>query len=273
LRIIGEIENGVPLFYSGWNKAGDGGHAFVCDGYKTVIGGYKFHFNWGWNGRKDGWFVLDKLTPDGYNFSYYHCAIFNLYPTDCFSNIIRTRDTLFASGTIKDYAAKERIRNNGYAYVVTGNATIHQQAGDEILLTNGFYAAPGSDFQATIAPCSSAATSFSDYLSSGTADNNSTDTLPAPKSLQTEATQSGDAALTVYPNPTDELLYIELSGAGIATVALYDLQGRVVTGTHTGAPQQGGTATMNMRNVPAGVYVLCVTDINGKEYRQKIVRR
>ena len=138
LRIIGEIENGVTLFYSGWNKAGDGGHAFVCDGYKTVIGGYKFHFNWGWNGRKDGWFVLDKLTPDGYNFSYYHCAIFNLYPTDCFSNIIRTRDTLFASGTIKDYAAKERIRNNGYAYVVTGNATIHQQAGDEILLTNGF---------------------------------------------------------------------------------------------------------------------------------------
>ena len=84
---------------------------------------------------------------------------------------------------------------------------------------------------------------------------------------------AGDAALTVYPNPTDDLLYIELSGAGIASVALYDLQGRVVTGTHTGAPQQGGTATMSMRNVPAGIYVLRVTDVDGKEYRQKVVRR
>ena len=30
---------------------------------------------------------------------------------------------------------------------------------------------------------------------------------------------------------------------------------------------------MNMRNVPAGVYVLRVTDTNGKEYLQKIVKK
>ena len=30
---------------------------------------------------------------------------------------------------------------------------------------------------------------------------------------------------------------------------------------------------MSMRNVPAGVYVLRVTDADGKEYRQKVVRR
>ena len=39
-----------------------------------------------------------------------------------------------------------------------------------------------------------------------------------------------DAALTVYPNPTDDLLFVELRGAEIARVALYDLQGRMVTG-------------------------------------------
>ena len=32
-------------------------------------------------------------------------------------------------------------------------------------------------------------------------------------------------------------------------------------------------ATINMRNIPAGVYVLHVTDKDGKEYRQKVVRR
>ncbi|MDD6186247.1 MAG: T9SS type A sorting domain-containing protein [Bacteroidales bacterium] len=38
-------------------------------------------------------------------------------------------------------------------------------------------------------------------------------------------------------------------------------------------PQQVGTATINVRNIPAGVYVLRVTDGEGKEYRQKIVRK
>ena len=33
------------------------------------------------------------------------------------------------------------------------------------------------------------------------------------------------------------------------------------------------TATLNMHNITAGVYLLCVTDTDGKEYRQKVVRR
>ena len=38
-------------------------------------------------------------------------------------------------------------------------------------------------------------------------------------------------------------------------------------------PQQGGTATINVRNVPAGVYVLRVMDTDGREYHRKIVRK
>ena len=99
-------------------------------------------------------------------------------------------------------------------------------------------------------------------------DGNDTATTHAKRATTDIA---GDAALTVYPNPTDDLLYIELSGAGIANIALYDLQGRVVETGH--APSLRGTATINMRNIPAGVYVLHVTDGDGKEYRQKVVRR
>ena len=82
-----------------------------------------------------------------------------------------------------------------------------------------------------------------------------------------------DTPLRVWPNPTDDLLFVELRGAEIATVALYDLQGRVVTGTHAGATQQTATATLNMKSVPAGVYVLRVTDAGGQEHQQKIVKR
>ena len=78
------------------------------------------------------------------------------------------------------------------------------------------------------------------------------------------------SSFAVYPNPAGEVVYVELDGAGIANVALYDLQGRVVTGV-CDTPQQG-TATINLRNVPAGVYLLHVTDTNGKEYRQKVIK-
>jgi subtilisin family serine protease len=85
--------------------------------------------------------------------------------------------------------------------------------------------------------------------------------------------QDGETNLTVYPNPTDDVLFIELrGGTGIANMALYDLQGRAVETRH-GTSLQGGTATINVRNVPAGVYVLQVTDADGNEYHQKIVRK
>ena len=85
--------------------------------------------------------------------------------------------------------------------------------------------------------------------------------------------QDGETNLTVYPNPTDDVLFIELrSDAEIANVALYDLQGRIVTGVFD-TPQRGGTATINVKSIPAGVYVLRVTDGDGKEYQQKIVRK
>ena len=78
-------------------------------------------------------------------------------------------------------------------------------------------------------------------------------------------------SISVYPNPTDDILYVELSGAGIQSVGLYDLQGRVV-GANNYSPLQG-TAMISVRNVPAGVYVLRVTDENGREYHSKIVVR
>lgn len=53
-----ELDNRRPVYYSGMTSAG--GHAFVCDGYDN--NGY-FHFNWGWNGKSDGYFILSMLAP------------------------------------------------------------------------------------------------------------------------------------------------------------------------------------------------------------------
>ncbi len=50
------FDKGWPVYYSGCSDSGC--HAFVCDGYDDND---LFHFNWGWGGSSDGWFVIDEI--------------------------------------------------------------------------------------------------------------------------------------------------------------------------------------------------------------------
>lgn len=55
-----ELDAKCPVIYDG--QSGQGGHAFVCDGY-TSEGAY--HINWGWGGYSNGYFLLSTLDADG----------------------------------------------------------------------------------------------------------------------------------------------------------------------------------------------------------------
>lgn len=57
--IYNELAAGRPVLYGGQSTSV--GHEFVCDGYDG--NGY-YHFNWGWGGMSDGYFLLDALNPD-----------------------------------------------------------------------------------------------------------------------------------------------------------------------------------------------------------------
>jgi PKD repeat protein len=77
LMLKAELDAGRPLIYYGWDGA-NMAHNFNCDGYDTD---YNFHFNWGWGGSYDGYFSVQSLIPvQGYDFTYYQGAIFNMYP-------------------------------------------------------------------------------------------------------------------------------------------------------------------------------------------------
>lgn len=69
------LKAGYPVYYSGSGR--DGGHAFVIDGYKDDY----FHFNWGWTGTYDGYFLLDYLIPAG-DYHRRQSAIINIVPAD-----------------------------------------------------------------------------------------------------------------------------------------------------------------------------------------------
>ena len=53
-----ELDAGRPIVYDGFGTGG--GHCFVADGYDA---NNFLHFNWGWGGQADGYFVLNALNP------------------------------------------------------------------------------------------------------------------------------------------------------------------------------------------------------------------
>lgn len=85
------LKNYGPILYGGFSVAS--AHAFVCDGYD---GEGLFHFNWGWDGRADGYFAIDFLNPvvedepkkTGYNGA--QSALLNIHPRSPENPGIRT---------------------------------------------------------------------------------------------------------------------------------------------------------------------------------------
>ena len=70
LLIKTELDRLRPVYYNGQGDAG--GHAFVCDGYDA---NNYFHFNWGWSGSNNGYFLLSNLNPSTYEFNSQQAAI------------------------------------------------------------------------------------------------------------------------------------------------------------------------------------------------------
>ena len=56
--VYDQLAQNLPVLYGG--QSSEGGHQFICDGYDGQ--GY-FHFNWGWGGMSDGYFLLSALNP------------------------------------------------------------------------------------------------------------------------------------------------------------------------------------------------------------------
>ena len=65
-----QFDMGWPMYYGGCEN--DGCHAFVCDGYDDYD---MFHFNLGWGGSSDGWYLIDDAP-----YTHPADAMFNFVP-------------------------------------------------------------------------------------------------------------------------------------------------------------------------------------------------
>ena len=81
-----ELQLNRPIQYHGTGSGG--GHSFVCDGYNSDD---YFHFNWGWSGYCDEYYLINNLNPgpggigSGNNGIYNEGqgAIFGIHPSEC----------------------------------------------------------------------------------------------------------------------------------------------------------------------------------------------
>ena len=94
-----EFDEGRIVFLSGWSVDSlynaVSGHAWIADGYGYADSGAEYmHFNWGWGGANNGWFldtpgfwVPQETNPEqsDISFYWYRYTIYNIFPAgeDC----------------------------------------------------------------------------------------------------------------------------------------------------------------------------------------------
>ncbi len=79
--VYDNLSQGMPLVCSGSENFFEA-HSYVCDGYRAD--GNLFHFNWGWGGYNDGYFLLSANDGSLYEVCTYkggQQAIFNMKPS------------------------------------------------------------------------------------------------------------------------------------------------------------------------------------------------
>ena len=67
------LDRREPVFYTGSNL-----HAFVLDGYNQED---FFHFNFGWSGYGDGWYLISAINPSGWDLNEWQSAIMGIRPS------------------------------------------------------------------------------------------------------------------------------------------------------------------------------------------------
>lgn len=75
-----ELDAGRPILMDGDPTTGfsNDGHAFICDGYAED--GY-FHFNFGWSGLGDGYYLMNSVRPESSDFSWNQTAYIGICPS------------------------------------------------------------------------------------------------------------------------------------------------------------------------------------------------
>lgn len=289
-----ELDSGRPVYYSGGSE--EVGHAFVCDGYDS---NNMFHFNWGWNGKYDGWFKVRKLNPNGDNFSSNQIIIRNIYPDTnqdyCdfsldlsshydkfyneynlnyirpYNNIPQTATILRSVPDTSSYPATWRT--------IPAGATSEYVAHEEIILQDGFVAEEYSNFHAYIEPCSSCddTRTMESYESRSNTNyfNTEKNEYTRKKMVEDgyentyiEKEEEKLSSINIYPNPTKDVLNISFSNneENIRQVQIVNTMGTIMLDKANLTNN-----VIDINSISSGLYIVKIITNKGNVYFEKVV--
>ncbi len=289
-----ELDSGRPVYYSGGSE--EAGHAFICDGYDS---NNMFHFNWGWNGKYDGWFKVRKLNPNDDNLSSNQIIIRNIYPDTIqdycdFSLDLSSHYNKFYNEYDLDYirpynnipqtATILRSVPDTSSYPITwrtipAGATSEYVAHEEIILQDGFVAEEYSNFHAYIEPCSSCddTRTMESYESRSNTNyfNTEKNEYTRKKMVEDgyentyiEKEEEKLSSINIYPNPTKDVLNISLSNneENIRQVQIVNTMGTIMLDKANLTNN-----VIDINSISSGLYIVKIITNKGNVYFEKVV--
>ncbi|NSW46581.1 MAG: C10 family peptidase [Bacteroidales bacterium] len=256
-KLINELENQRPILYMGFTS-NHNGHAFVCDGYKDVLLGKKFHFNFGWNGLYDGYYRVNN--PCGYSYNQY--AIINLYSKNCntYIEINNYYKYLINKFSLYYNPVAGNIHSSPSFVILEENEIVNYKAYNEIILEN-FETTDNSEFIAEIVPCYYC--NFIDYKNI-----NEMSEINKNYDISLNNENNINNKINVFPNPFTNILTITYSSNINVLISLIDIYGKYIFKNKS----FNFNSQLNLEDLKEGIYILEINDKKNVTYL-KIIKQ
>lgn len=299
--IDAELAAGHPIYYSGHDNSS--GHAFVLDGRGV---NHFYHFNWGWSGYGDGYYVVNNLAPGpgggaGSNptntFNYGQGAIFGIQPrevevfdtVDYYDTVCNDADYAhFRNYTILIYGidsipdtilhSHDTVFHYHLSIISPNRLLLHSNNGEDQRTMYMYCSGIGFEFP----PCSFTypGHTFYGWCRSRTGD----DIIYQPGEVgriygnpgfhalwidtATNAiTTAQEDGVAIWPNITRESINFALSNNEEVQVTIIDNYGRV----RIQQKVYGGKAKISLSRLPAGTYNILITAPDAV-YKSRIIK-
>lgn len=258
------LSSGDPIIYSGYPEVGSIGHAFNIDG---VNKSNYYHLNWGWSGVNDGYYTIDNLKPGGSDFTKGHTAIIGIqpyyYPTG-----IKLSDTLVLLGlpardAVAGFSVIDEATDNTYDITLECDSTLTGSEWIPDYYLDGDSLRTARSFERADGPV--------DTVTFIIKDAHGNQIRASRLLLLTASLSAGDGesedSFTVYPVPVTDHFVINLP-PGTVRVRVTDLRGTEVASFIPGSDR----VTVPASGMAPGIYIITVTDTNGKHYSKSVVK-
>lgn len=230
---------------------------------KLVHSGPIWDFDWAWKNMNDC-YLVKNTTGEGWAYDINKC---NVSPVPPSWEVRMLQDPAFANAIHDRYFSLRKTTldlTNMYNYIDSVANVLneaqerHQSIYNTLGINNG---APELDAQPTT--FAGDITKFKNWIATRIAwlDANMVGVSTHTPILKSEF------ILRVFPNPVQEILYIE-SDHDIRDIRLYNSTGL----TMINVQPEVSSKTLNVGQLPRGVYILQVTLDNGKKLTQKVIK-